>query len=103
MRGHVCCRHQDSGITRDGLMRAHLPKRVPAGTIPALLATLLLATADVARAQTASGRETEAKVPSDTAVLDLDLPPGAQVSINGASHGARRQFRFQPFGPGVSG
>jgi WD40 repeat protein len=34
--------------------------------------------------------------PADTGVLDVTLPPGAEVSINGTNYGAERHFEMRP-------
>jgi WD40 repeat protein len=39
----------------------------------------------------------------DHALLEMDLPPGATVSINGIDRGAQRRFAFGPFPPGFLG
>lgn len=39
-------------------------------------------------------------LPRDTAVLELSLPTGASIVMNGADYGARRRFELKPLEPG---
>src|SRR5262249_18369515 len=43
------------------------------------------------------GRAAEGGVPPDAAVLELDLPSGAEAFIDGNPQGASRRIRFRPF------
>jgi WD40 repeat protein len=45
-------------------------------------------------------RVTAGPVPTDAAVLGLDLPSGTTVAIGGRQFGAARAFRFHPLAPG---
>jgi WD40 repeat protein len=45
----------------------------------------------------------EPPIAADTAVLELDVPAGAEVSINGVPQGDRRRVEFRSFPPRVSG
>ena len=42
-------------------------------------------------------------VPPDAAVLELDVPPGAEVSIDGVPQGDQRRIEFRPFPEKVAG
>ncbi len=73
-------------------------------TMPLVLAmtTLLFVSPRLALAQP-DRTQTEPPIPADAAVLELDLPPGAEVSIDGVPQGDRRRIEFRPFPPGVTG
>ena len=47
--------------------------------------------------------QTEPPIPADSAVLELDFPPGAEISIDGVPQGDRRRIEFRPFPGGVTG
>ena len=44
--------------------------------------------------------ENAAKIPRDTCVLELDVPQGATVSVDGHDYGSRRRLEYRPLEPG---
>ena len=66
---------------------------------PTRLAVLLAAWIVCSTAVVAAERGVRV-VTEDTAILDLDLPDGAEVSISGQQYGQRRRFEFRPLTEG---
>jgi len=52
------------------------------------------------RALWSAEAELEKPVPADTCVVELNLPPGATISVDGRDYATQRRFTFSPLKPG---
>lgn len=64
--------------------------------VPLLLAVVATSSWTIAAEQVS----TDEPVPNDTGILQLDLPPGATVTIDGRDYGTRRRLVYRPLEPG---